>query len=76
MKFGTTFVATIALAALCSGLYLVAGTRAATAPPEQCDVPESFVESDTDLRIELPGQTRRRAVVAERTGRPLCLERL
>jgi hypothetical protein len=49
MKFGTTFVATIALAALCSGLYLVAGTRAATAPPEQCDVPESFVESDTDL---------------------------
>ena len=49
MKFGTTIIATIALAALCSGLYLVGGTRAATAPPEQCDVPQSFVESDTDL---------------------------
>jgi hypothetical protein len=49
MKFGTTIIATIALAALSSGLYLVGGTRAATAPPEQCDVPQSFVESDADL---------------------------
>ena len=49
MKLGSIIIATMALAALCSSLYLVGGTRAATAPPEQCDVPQSFVESDADL---------------------------
>ncbi len=45
----TTVTGTIALAVLCAGFCLVGVADAAPTSPEQCDVPQSFVESDADL---------------------------
>ena len=48
MKLKKSIAATIALAAACVTALVAAGARAAP-PAEECDIPQSFVESEIDL---------------------------